>query len=211
MRTKVSNLCMGMFLILLGVNANAQGFQLGVKGFANLSSIRGFDDQATYNADLTSKATLGGGIFATIKAGKIGVQPEVQLLNQGTRFDDGSGSEYNQKMTYLKIPVMVNFYIIKQLHLEAGPYFGVLIDAERKLASGPINPAITVGSSTDEFKTTDVGIAAGVGADIKRLNLSLRYMLGLTDINDLNPTVNNEKYKNGIFQFGIGISIINKD
>ena len=210
MKNLFTILLTGLMIVGMTIQSHSQGFQFGIKGLANVSSIHGLDD--TGIADAKSKITTGVGLFATIKISKIGVQPELQLLKQGSKFEDSGGTEYNQKMTYFKVPVMINFYIIKQLHLEAGPYFGILLAAEQKLTSDPLNLGTGPIDNKDNFKSTDVGLAAGIGADIKRLNLSFRYMLGLTDINDFTPSSGTaEKLKNGIFQFGIGISIINKD
>jgi len=206
---KIYQISLALVLVLAMVNTGkSQGFQLGVKGLANLSSLNGLDDNYSSVDKLKGKFTLGVGLYATLKFSKLGVQPEILYMRQGARFTDASNTEWNQKMTYLTIPVMVNFYLIKNLYVQAGPYFGILMAAEQKLTNDPLGLGYPAQDNKDAFKSSDIGIAAGVGVEVKKLTLSARYMLGLTDITDFTGATS--KMKNGTFQIGIGFSFIKK-
>jgi len=211
---RIFTLVLTMAMVVAIANTGkSQGFQLGLKLLGNATSLNGFDKNISAQ-DLKGKLTFGAGLFATIKFSKLGVQPEVLYMRQGAKFtitDPSLGNlDYNQKMTYLTIPVMINFYLVKFVHIEAGPYFGILLNAKQDL-SGSLGTSSIIGlggDNKDSFKPSDFGAAFGVGVDVKKLNLSLRYMLGLSDVNNVSGAT--EKVKNGIFQFGIGISLVNK-
>jgi len=214
MMKRIYTVLLAMALVVAIANTGkSQGFQLGLKLLGNATSLNGFDKNISAQ-DLKGKLTFGAGLFATIKFSKLGVQPEVLYMRQGAKFtytDATLGDlKFNQKMTYLTIPVMINFYLVKFVHIEVGPYFGILLDANQDL-SGSLGTSSLVGlggNNKDSFKSSDFGAAFGVGLDVKKLNLSLRYMLGLSDVNNITGAT--ETVKNGIFQFGIGISLVNK-
>lgn len=85
---------------------------------------------------------------------------------------------------YLAIPVLFrgSFGLQKRFYIQTGPFLAILTRSEfrAKGSSRPIN--------TDKFyRSSDIGISAGVGhsfvlASALKLNLELRYNLGLTNV-----------------------------
>lgn len=119
---------------------------------------------------------------------KFSLQPE--LLYSGQGYDTGIDTEGTIALNYLNIPVIAKYYVTKKLSLKAGPQIGFLLS--------------TKGGTHDYkdlFKTTDFGVNLGIGYKIDNsLNFGARYVLGLSNINDVGGTTN----KNGVFQLSVG-------
>lgn len=174
----------------------AQGFHMGIKGGANMLKIDGksFKDEFKFGYN------LGG--FAELNFNKKwGIQPEV-LWSQSTyrtandidEIIPGSKSDVDVKLNYLQIPLLLTYRPIKLLSLQAGPQFGVLINEDRTLLQ----------NGGDAFKKGDLSMLAGAQLNLGPLKAGARYVIGLTDINDL---PNQEEWKNTGFQVYVGLRI----
>ena len=86
----------------------------------------------------------------------------------------------------------------------AGPYFSKLVSAVSKavdLDGGTKVNKFKIGkSSTDDFKSGDIGLSLYMGMRVMHFNMSLVYDLGLTNVTP-NP---NQSIKNGCFSLNIG-------
>ncbi|PIA79419.1 hypothetical protein BFR04_00785 [Gaetbulibacter sp. 4G1] len=172
-------------IVVFGLaHVNAQDVTFGIKGGLNFSTITG---------DNTSKdQTVTGfnfGVMSEIKISeKFSFQPE--LLYSGQGYDTGISTEGNIALNYLNIPLIGKYYVTKRLSLEAGPQIGFLLS--------------TKGGTKDYkdlFKTTDFGVNFGLGYKLDNgLNFGARYVLGLSNIND----VGSLKNKNGVLQLSAG-------
>lgn len=155
---------------------------LGIKAGANFANTN-----ITASESITS---LHAGAYGLFKFANLGVQPEVLFSKQGSSFT--GGSELN--LNYVNIPVMVKFYLPAGLNLQAGPQFGVLLNAEDEDGVDQSNG----------LKSSDLSAALGAGWDAPfGLQFTARYVLGLSDIND---GIGNE-VKNRTFQLSIGYSL----
>jgi hypothetical protein len=114
---------------------------------------------------------------------KIGIQPEMVFSGQGYKYnaDDGSGLiiEWKQKLTYANVPILLNYYVADNFYLQAGPYLGCLTNAELNVAG---SLGILGGDNNKAFNGSDFGLGIGAGFKINKVNLGLRYQLGLSDI-----------------------------
>jgi len=169
--------------------------KFGVKGGLNFASasIEGAD-----GLDTKSKTGFHGGIFLAFKLNKIAIQPEALWSVQGvtTSFDDfGVPVELDTDLNYVNIPIMVKIYLIKGLHLELGPTFGLLISAE------------TAGIDVkEELKSSDISASFGVGYDaIMGLGGGIRYNLGVSDI--LEDPASGESWKNNNLMVSVWYAI----
>ena len=163
---------------------NAQDVDFGVKGGLNFARLIG--DNTSKDQTVTA---FNFGAMAEIKISeKFALQPEILYSGQG--YDTGIASEGNIALNYLNIPVIAKYYLTKKLSLEAGPQIGFLLS--------------TKGGTQDYkdlFKTTDFGVNFGLSYKLDNgLNFTARYVLGLTNINDVGGTTN----KNGVFQLSVG-------
>ncbi|MDD6209701.1 MAG: porin family protein [Bacteroidales bacterium] len=97
---------------------------------------------ATLTKSTDNKAYIGavaGGFLNLRFSPLFALQPEILFSMQGNKekiweTDDwgnfvNSNFTISQKLYYLQIPVMAKFYTIKDFYLEAGPQFGILLNA----------------------------------------------------------------------------------
>ena len=125
-----------------------------------------------------------------------GVQPEILYSGQGAK----SGTE-KMKLAYVTVPVLARFNVNKVLSFHAGPQFGVLTSANYKIGSNSTNVK-------DDYKSSDVSIAAGLGIDLPiKLNFSFRFVKGLSDINNADSGA---KIKNYTLQLSVGYKLFGK-
>jgi len=215
-------------LLAIGV-ASAQSVKFGAKlglNVANQSYSNDYIGVTSPSTDPMIGFHIGG--LAEIKlTDKFAIQPELLFSMQGSKqttseFDtDGYSytSEDKINFTYINVPVMFKYFVIKKLSIEAGPQVGFLVSAKDKYES----TETFEGTVTKESKTVDVknlhksidfGFNIGAGYDITdNFFTSLRYNIGLSDIGQ-GGTVNidgvNEVYpkfykvKNNVLQLSIG-------
>ena len=179
------------------MNTHAQGFHIGVKAGANIFKIDGQSYDNGFNFGYNA------GAFAELNFTKqIGIQPEV-MFNQtnyktGSKFSDvyGSGSldNYKGKLNYLSIPILLNLRPIPFLSILVGPQFGILLNGDQHLTT----------TAKDAFKKGDFSLVGGAQLNLASFKVGARYVIGLTDINDLGSQ---EKWKNQGFQVYAGFRI----
>lgn len=186
-----------IFALFVSVGAFAQGISGGVKAGMNLAN-----QTFSANGYTTSPSFLPGihaGVYVTAMFSEhLGLQPEVLYSGQGAK----SGTS-KLKLAYVTVPVLVRYNVNSLLSFHAGPQIGVLAAAKSKSGSSESQDV------KDSFKTTDIGIAAGVGIDLPmKLNFGLRFIQGLSDISD--DTSGSTKQKNYTLQLSVGYKLFGK-
>jgi hypothetical protein len=183
--------------LLISSASFAQGFHLGIKGGANGLKVDGksFREEFRFGYNL--------GAWAEINLSKkVGIQPEV-LWNQtnfrtADQFNDiypeGTG-DVRGDLNYLSIPVLLNYRPVKLITLQAGPQFGILLDKNESLFE----------NGQRAFKKGDFSMLGGAQLNIGAIKVGARYVIGLTNINDID---NQDKWKNQGFQVYLGLRII---
>lgn len=184
-------------LLLSGVSIlQAQSFQLGVKAGANISNFSGGDFETVKKKSLVG---FHGGMFLRFRFGKIGLQPEALISTQGAKIDSiSSGTSVNWKVSYVTVPVLLQYYLSNGFYLEAGPQVGFKTTDD-------------FGSSTlnDFAKNLDLAAAAGFGYRTKAgYGLGARYTAGLSKVGDFTPSSGvNPDFKNGVVQVSLYIPL----
>lgn len=180
-------------LCISATNTFAQGFKLGIKGGTDINKLTGksFRDEFSFGYHLGAFAEIG-------LTSRFGLQPEV-LFSQITADTSSQFSEIYQfnnvneiKLSYLKIPLFLNYSPNKFVSLQAGPQFGILIDQNKNLLK----------NGSDAFSKGDFSMLAGIQLNISKIRLYGRYGVGLSNINDIDD---NEKWKNQTVQLGVGL------
>jgi hypothetical protein len=177
--------------------AQSQEFRLGAKAGLNVASLGG-DSYGV--GSLGSRTSFHvGGLVEIPLMGKFSVQPELLFSSEGSNWTF-TGLDDNLKLDYVRVPVLAKFYIIEGLSAEAGPVFGVLVNAKNDDGD----------DIKENFKTFDA--AFGIGASY-RLDMgvffSLRYNKGLLNVNeDYEEEGISYSYKNqsNVFQVSAGFS-----
>lgn len=184
-------------LILSGVLAigtmlavQAQNVKFGVKGGLNISKLTDTDG---------SKALAGfhaGGLVNIGLDKSWAIQPELVYSTQGTKAERSVlwlTSSNTVKVNYINVPVMVQYSIVPEFYLEAGPQVGFLTAA--KVKSGDVTVDIK-----DNMQSVDFGLGFGFGYKFDMgLGVNARYNFGLTKVYD-SDQVNS---KNSVAQVGV--------
>lgn len=184
-------------MFFASVGAFAQGVSGGIKAGLNLSNMT-FSSSGYTTSPSFSPALHGGAYLTAMFTEHLGLQPELLFSGQGAK----SGSN-KYTLNYITVPVLVRYNVNSLLSFHAGPQMGFLMSAKEKIAS-------TTSDVKDDFKSTDVSIAAGVGIDLPmKLNFSFRFVKGLSDINNI-ADANDYKAKNYALQFSVGYKLFGK-
>lgn len=182
------------FIVVVAVcfstGAMAQGISGGIKAGLNFANQK--IDAGSFSASPDGRTSFHAGVFAIIKLGTLGLQPEILYNSVGSKFDDDV-----TKIDYVSVPVLVRFNFAKIVNIHVGPQFGMLLSA--KVEDEDVK---------DQLKSTDLGIVAGVGLDLPMgLIVSARYVVGVSDVND---SGGDYKLKNNVMQLSVGYKLFGK-
>jgi hypothetical protein len=161
---------------------------LGIKGGLNFANV----DTSTPGAAYNSRTGYHAGAFVNVKLTKLAIVPELIYSVQGSDVSSAT-SPGALELSYVNIPILVKFYLIGGLNLQAGPQFGFLTSATQ--AGADVKSLV---------KGSDQSIALGAGFDIKNFVIDARYNLGLSEIND---AAGSSAAKNQVFQLSVGFKI----
>ena len=189
-------------------SVQSQEFRLGAKAGLNVATLGG-DSYYGGLGSLGSRTSFHiGGLVEIPLMGKFSLQPELLYSSEGSDWSFGTLGE-DTKLDFVRVPVMVKFYVIEGLSAEAGPVFGVLVNAEGTYYDN--NGDLVNGDAKDYYRSFDAQF--GIGASY-RLNMgvffSLRYNKGLLNVNEeyrvLGTTYNSGKNQSNVFQVSAGYS-----
>ena len=170
---------------LLSYSSYAQLFTLGPKIGLSSSKITVADD---VDAVVAGDAEVGfhAGLFARVSVLGFYVQPEVLFTSASGNIviddqDVTNNYESVQNLTYnkLDVPVMLGIKIGKIIRVNAGPTFSfILSDDFRNDASSAI------GQVRQDYESANVGYQVGVGLDISKLVIDLKYENNLSALGE---------------------------
>lgn len=173
-------------LLVGSLSAQAQ-LKFGVKGGANFSKFTS-TDPAVQAENLTA---WHAGLMTEIKLPVIGIELDALYTQNGSKIDL-NGAKEDLKNTYIALPLVAKVYILKVLNIQAGPQFSWLTSTN-----------ITDIDPEAQLKDSDLHIVFGAGVELAMLHASLRYNLGVKDINA--STVSDFDLKNNAFMLSVGI------
>lgn len=195
MKKQLLSLC-----IVIGTMTLAQstdGPRFGVKAGGNLSNFTGGDSK--------SKIGFYAGAFVNIPiSDAFGVQPEIVYSQQGAKakydYEMGTYAVKNmqQTLSYINVPVMLQYNATPEFYLEAGPEFGLLVNAQAK---GDINDSTYKANNKDTMKSFNFGAGIGLGYKFTpNLGVNARYIAGITKIlkNDFGDSSKNTNIQLGV-------------
>ncbi len=174
--------------LFVGITAFSQELDLGVKAGVNFANISEANN-------LSNKTGFQAGVFAGVKFGdKIGIQADVLYSQQGAEFDYGKFD-----LNYVNVPIVLKYYLVQGLNVQAGPQFGFILDDNIYVDSLGTN------SINANAEKSDVSGVVGAGYDFPfGVRLDARYNFGLTDVSK----DDNFKGKNNVFSVALGYSFL---
>ena len=183
-------------LIMVSFSVFSQGFELGLKGGADVQKISG----VSFNEKFAYGYHFGG--YSEIKLSKVfSVQPELYYsaatMNKGNSFDTlyTSIDPKKIKFGYMNIPILINIKLSDKVKLQVGPRYGILS-----------NTNLSVKANAEKaFKSGDFAFVSGIQLKYNKIKVYARYQIGLTNMNEFS---NKENWKSQSIHIGIGLKII---
>lgn len=183
----MKKLIVAVITLFIGTTAFSQEIDLGIKAGANFANI-------SDASGLSNKTGFQAGIFGGVKfTDKVGIQADLLYSQQGAEFDAG---EFD--LTYVNVPVVLKYYLIQGLNIQAGPQFGFIVDDDIVVDLGDV----IADAKAENF---DLSGVVGTGYDFPfGVRLDARYNFGLTDVSK----VNGLDGKNSVFSLALGYSFL---
>lgn len=190
-------------LTMIWATSQAQSFNLGIKAGVNLAKL---------DADYASSENILGyqaGVWARIGGASFYVQPEVYVGSKGSKFisiTQTGGNEVSAKaevkLTTLSVPVLLGTKFGTKnynIRLMAGPVVSFVLDD-----NSTFDTAYQTATDFGNYKNQTFAAQGGVGLDVGKLSLDLRYEAGLNNISK------SEKYsqKSNVFQASVAFKIL---
>ena len=142
-----------------GVNYNQNGDLIASVGDAAADIVEGSSGKIGYHA----------GLFYKIELAKIYVRPEIVYTRTTSTYDlNGTNTDFD--IAKIDVPVLVGINLFGPLHIFAGP--ALQYQVENDLEGFTIN---------DAEKDFTVGLHAGIGVNLGRLGLDVRYERGFSN------------------------------
>lgn len=189
-----------IFIFLCGIQLHAQEyFKVGIKGGVNISGFSGGD---AIQGNFKDRNDIHLGILGEILvASQFAFQPEIIYSSQGATsashdLPELKGREVNFKVDYISLPVMLKYFVVPGLSIEAGPRFSFLIDSKAETTSNENASVIDITNKTEKF---DLGVAGGLGYDLPwGIFVQARYVRGFSNI------YQDVDYRNSLLQLSLG-------
>lgn len=191
--------------LFIGIT-EAQNFKLGVKAGVN------FTDLKTDNSLFDSKNNAGYqlGIWGRLGGNKFHFQPEAYFTSKNVGFqvepnDAGAALiDGDLKFSNIDIPLLLGTrFPIGPIaaRIQAGPLFSFVIDQETSFKNN-VNSTFTEEQLTN-YKDSFSALVFGVGLDISKLAIDLRYEYGLGNISKYDG----QKQTLNLWSIGLGYSL----
>lgn len=204
----------------------------GVKGGFNASTLTRTDidhyNYGSYNEEQNNddrlKPGFHAGVFVNIPvAQKFSIQPELLFSQLGSKSEEryryaSEGTIYRRDVdfttnfNYLILPIMVQYNILPQLYVEAGPEFGLLIGGKSK---GDMSVEQRSGSQSSTYRESfsnklvmdfynrfNFGLGVGAGYYFTpKFGVTARFTAGITNVIKNNDS--DYKERNNALQIGV--------
>jgi hypothetical protein len=172
--------------------------QAGIKAGLNYTGLSG------YNGDNLVSFHTGAFVHVTINE-KWRIQPELLYSCEGQHYlvydEDPDPIKFTIALNYIQLPLLVQYFPLQSLYIEAGPQFSVLASAYSK---GIGDDHMNVKRS---FGNTQFGLNLGAGYFFnQQVGIYTRYYMGLTDVTAYNSDMN----RSHTWQLGIAFRFKNK-
>jgi hypothetical protein len=164
-----------VFVISVASSALAQeGNGFGIKGGINYNGNGDyFNSISNTSEDPTRAVGYHIGLFGKIGT-KLYLKPELLYTSTKSEYDQG-----DLNLQRIDAPILVGFQVLGPASVFAGPAFQYILDSELEGA--------TLGSIENDFK---VGLNFGIGLNLNKIGLDLRYERGF-NANEVTIITNN--------------------
>ncbi|PRP66800.1 porin family protein [Nonlabens agnitus] len=173
-----------MLTTVMGFAQEDSGF--GLKGGVNYGSTGDFRNEIENNVENPdSKIGYHLGLFAKADLGRLYLRPELIYTKLSSEYSIG-----DLEVQKLDAPILLGLNVVGPLHIFAGPSLQYILDTDFETDRVEFD----LGDAQDDFT---VGAQFGVGLNLGKLGIDLRYERGFNDneaefIND-NTSINRSR------------------
>lgn len=166
----MKKIVLSIVLLAAGICTQAQTLDFGLKAGLNFSEMEN-NRQDLYSGTANATGFLGG-VFGRVGILGFFAQPEVVYSQRKGAFTSkADGTAVINTLSYIDVPVLVG-YKLAFFRVNAGPNFQFLVGANQDAST---DAAKDPNFSKDNFNSATVGYQAGVGIDLMKLSLDVRY------------------------------------
>ena len=189
-------------LFIVAINSASAQFTIGPKVGLNIS--KEYFGKEPIDEDVAFITGLNAGMFGRYEiSNRFGIQTELLYSQQGYKYNiplmDYGGKTildgYKRLSHYLNIPVLLKYYPLKRVYIEAGPQIGFHLNS--KLSPEELEDIDELG-----YNTVDFSLAGGIGVNIGYgLSVNARYNHGFT------KTLKGSDWKNRVIQISLAYDL----
>src|SRR4051794_19583425 len=197
--------------LLFGDKLNSDKLEFGLSGGLNLSSISNLTDtkiRKGFNLGLYFNIKLNDDCFLRVEAvpkfptGVTKMKP--YSLNDAGLDSLLADGDIKREIRNIGLPVLIRYRIKNLLFAEGGPQLNLRTKAKDIFESGDLTYKNHIEDNITRFDFGfTFGLAQKLNKQIGAVALGIRYYIGLTDIDKINPG----SQKNGVFQVLANIPI----
>ncbi len=194
-------------LLVIVLNSISAQFVVGPKVGLNISKEH-FGKKA-FDEDVDFRTGLNAGVFGRYEINNIfDVQAELLYSQQGFKRDvplinyNGIAitEGYKTLSHYLNVPVLLKYYPIKLLYIEAGPQIGFCLNSKLSWENKEIDEELN--NLKLDYNTVDFSLVGGIGVHVGYgLTANVRYSHGFT------KTLSDSDWKNRVIQFSLAYDL----
>ncbi len=176
-----------VFLTITAASASAQSIHYGFLAGTNIFKLSGqsFDNKLKFG--------FSAGVYADIPIkGRFGLQPELLWNESSAKTADQFNNLYqgasfqDVTLSYVTLPILVTFRASDAFTILAGPQYGYLVYQTQGLVQSPPGPK-------DAFNKNDFSILFGGQLNLGKMRFGARYVIGLTQLNNLDDNLDSWK------------------
>lgn len=190
-----------LFILIIGfsIKSNAQEHSYGLK----IGTVLG--DLITDRSGMNVRTSVQVGFEYELRWEDWSFQPELMYSRQGETergFNSlGERRSNTLKLDYVILPLMAKYYINKGFYAEAGPQFGLLINASYERFEGSGEEITDVSGN---YRNYDLSANIGLGYLTDwGFSVGLRYGYGLINVLQV-PTAETTSQRHSVYQFYMG-------
>lgn len=193
-------------LLVASFSGFAQGLQLGIRAGINNGTM------STKLPNIVEGPVQNGllvGAFGRVSLLGFFVQPEINYSSRKGRFEQVYVGQFTNTLNYIDINALFGYSLIGVLRVNAGPTLMTLVSVSQDADASMKDNSY----SQDYYESSAWGFQMGVGFDLGKLCIDLRYDTNLTNMGK--KSVNSARFPNpadystgyGMYTFSLGYKI----
>lgn len=194
------SLFMLAFIQIQAQNKFGLGFKIG-QNFSTVDNVLVDHNSASYHAGIVS--SIGINSVLSIAPEVILSQTKLETSIPLTTFVSTTIKPETFHLSYLTIPLLLQYKPVKSFLVQAGPQYGILLDQKKD----------GIDNATMAFKGGEFAFVGGAKLDLGGFFIYGRYVIGLENIKDtkqLSASLQDQStWKTRQWQLGFGLNLFN--